>query len=86
MPIQIQLPDGSIGEFPDGMADADIERVLQQQFPTQSAPADFSGVKSRVDSTANDRVAPATDSMSGYEKFMAGVGKSFVDTYEGAKQ
>ena len=37
MPIQVQLPDGSIGEFPDGMADADIERVLKQQFPQQPA-------------------------------------------------
>lgn len=56
MPIQIQLPDGSIGEFPDGMPDAEIERVLQQQFaPTQAppaTPADFSGVASTVDSSA----------------------------------
>lgn len=29
--IEVELPDGSIAEFPDGMASADIERVLQQQ-------------------------------------------------------
>lgn len=28
---RIQLPDGSVAEFPDGMADADIERVLSQE-------------------------------------------------------
>jgi len=30
--IEIKLPDGSIAQFPDGMADADIEAVLQQEF------------------------------------------------------
>lgn len=29
---EIELPDGSIGEFPDEMSDQDIERVLVQQF------------------------------------------------------
>ncbi|HEX9595291.1 MAG TPA: hypothetical protein VF982_00295 [Anaerolineales bacterium] len=42
--IEIKLPDGSIAQFPDGMPDADIERVLQQEFgggqPAQpTAPA-----------------------------------------------
>jgi hypothetical protein len=37
MPIEIELPDGSIAEFPDGMQDSDIERVLAQQF--SAAPA-----------------------------------------------
>lgn len=32
MPIRIDLPDGTIGEFPDGMSDREIERVLQRQF------------------------------------------------------
>ena len=42
MPKRVQLPDGSIGEFPDNMADGDIEKVLQKQYgpPQQeSAPA-----------------------------------------------
>lgn len=37
--IEIQLPDGSIAQFPDGMADADIEAVLQQEFGGQATPA-----------------------------------------------
>ena len=32
MPIQVSLPNGEIGEFPDGMSDAEIERVLSAQF------------------------------------------------------
>jgi hypothetical protein len=31
--IEVQLPDGSIGEFPDGMSDGEIQSVLQKQFP-----------------------------------------------------
>jgi hypothetical protein len=37
MPTHVQLPDGSIGEFPDGMTDQQIEAVLQKQFPQQQA-------------------------------------------------
>lgn len=32
MPIRVSLPGGEIGEFPDGMGDAEIERVLSAQF------------------------------------------------------
>jgi hypothetical protein len=34
---RVQLPDGNIGEFPDSMSNADIEAVLQKQFPSQNA-------------------------------------------------
>lgn len=37
MPIQIQAPDGSIAQFPDGMADADIEKVMAQHYPQPTA-------------------------------------------------
>lgn len=42
----IQAPDGSIARFPDGMADADIEKVMQQQFPAPPAPAQDPGTAS----------------------------------------
>lgn len=35
--IQVRLPDGSIGQFPDGMPDDAITKVIQQQFPPQGA-------------------------------------------------
>jgi len=42
MPIRVELPDGNIAEFPDGMTNEEIERVLAQQYgggPTeQTAP------------------------------------------------
>lgn len=34
--MRVQLPDGTIGEFPDDMPQEQIESVLQQQFPTQA--------------------------------------------------
>lgn len=33
---RVQLPNGEIAEFPNGMADAEIERVLQRDFPDPS--------------------------------------------------
>lgn len=47
MPIQVELPDGSIGEFPDNMPDAEIERVLKRQF----SPPNFANVKGKAAST-----------------------------------
>ena len=32
MPVRVQLPDGNIAEFPDGMPPQEIEAVLQRQF------------------------------------------------------
>jgi hypothetical protein len=37
MPTRVQLPDGNIGEFPDGMSNSQIEAVLQKQFPPKAA-------------------------------------------------
>ncbi|MNM34505.1 hypothetical protein D3C81_451520 [compost metagenome] len=64
MPIEIELPDGSVAEFPDGMPDAEIEAVIQRQFPSpaggmpitdlpvvQAARPDFSDVGTAVTST-----------------------------------
>lgn len=36
MPIQVKAPDGTIAQFPDGMADADIEKVMAQHYPQQA--------------------------------------------------
>lgn len=58
-----------------GQQPIDLSQVVWDDQPSGVAPA-----------MESPQPAPVTDSMSGYEKFMAGVGKSFVDTYEGAKQ
>ncbi len=79
MPIEIELPDGSIAEFPDGMADADIEAVIQKQFPSPSPAA------ARAAPAAQP--APrATDDMSGLDRFRAGIGKGLVDSADGIAQ
>ncbi|MBO1748888.1 hypothetical protein [Stenotrophomonas indicatrix] len=53
MPIEVELPDGSVVEFPDGTDNATMERALSQ-YRGASAKADFSGVAGSVDSTAQN--------------------------------
>lgn len=36
--IEVELPDGSIAEFPDGMSDEDIAAVLRKEFPAPVEP------------------------------------------------
>lgn len=38
MPHEIELPDGSIAEFPDSMSDAEIEKILAKEFPSKGQP------------------------------------------------
>lgn len=113
MPIQVQLPDGSIGEFPDGMPDAEIERVLQAQFgvpqsaqaqpdalaryaraagltaPANDPRAQFAG-KTMAERYAAQGIDPnqysSTKGQSAYENFMAGAGKSVMDSWNGLRQ
>lgn len=48
MPIEVELPDGEIAEFPDEMSPADIKQVLRRKFPagnkTEITAPDLSGV------------------------------------------
>ena len=75
MPIEIELPDGSIAEFPDGMPDTEIEAAIQRQFPRQQ-PAQ----------PAQDKPVRATDTMGGLERFRAGIGKGLTDVADGIAQ
>lgn len=54
MPKRVQLPDGNLGEFPDSMPDAQIEAVLQKQFPQPKSvsppvPPDWRDALTRID-------------------------------------
>ncbi|WP_313642323.1 hypothetical protein [Stenotrophomonas sp.] len=73
MPIEIELPDGTIAEFPDGMPDAEIEAVIQKQFPAPAAAQPEPAYR-------------ATDAMSGLDRFRAGIGKGLTDAGEGIAQ
>lgn len=75
MPIEVELPDGNVVEFPDGTDNATMERALAQYSrPVTTMPA------------VQAQVPRATDNMSGLERFGAGVGKSLVDTGLGFAQ
>lgn len=47
MPIEVELPDGNIVEFPDGTDNATMERALSQ-YAAKPARPDFGNVQSRV--------------------------------------
>lgn len=90
MAIEIEAPDGSIVEFPDGTDDATIERAMQQTF-TQSRPRQFapsnaprsaydeiSGVASRV-----RNFLPGTDELQGALKGAGEAVRGFMDPSSG---
>lgn len=102
MPIHVKLPDGSIGEFPDGMPDAQIERVLQKQFGGPSVPATASpilpelGGGDRVsEKSMSELITGGHQELGGYdptrdmnwaEKGLAGYGSGVHQLWTGAKQ
>ncbi len=57
---EIELPDGTIGEFPDTMDDAAIKDVLRRKFPTpapaQSAPTPDAYEQQSLGATMGDQV------------------------------
>jgi len=46
MPKEIDLPDGSVGVFPDDMPDAEIQAALRKQFPPGAGERFVAGLKS----------------------------------------
>lgn len=56
MPIEVELPDGNVVEFPDGTDNATMERALSQ-YRTVAPRADFSGVSTSIDTTARNPLA-----------------------------
>lgn len=90
MAIEIEAPDGSIVEFPDGTDDATIERAMQQTF-TQSRPRQF--VPSNAPRSAYDEVSgvasrvrnflPGTDELQGAIKGAGSALQGFMDPSSG---
>ena len=80
MPIEVELPDGSVVEFPDGTDNATMERALSdyRTAPTDMPVTDLPAVQAEI--------PRATDGMSGFDRFRAGLGKSLVDTGLGFAQ
>lgn len=73
MPIQVQGPDGQMLEFPDGTPRETMKAAMAKRYgaPKPAAP---------------ESAPDPTEGMSGLDKFRAGMGKAFADSYAGAKQ
>src|SRR6516225_6138019 len=94
MPRRVKLPDGNMGEFPDSMSDADIESVLQKQFPSNAAPAprvsvgaapdpwSWAGIKSRA-MTLRDQTINQLPTVGGIVGGLVGAGGG-IETGPGA--
>lgn len=83
--IEIELPDGTVLEAPD---DADPSAVAKNYLRKQKTAALKASNPGEYDPTSKewqDKYGP-TAGMSGYQKFMAGAGKSVVDMGRGLKQ
>ena len=66
-PTRIQLPDGSIGEFPEGMSESQIESVLANQFPATTAKNSIQNVPGAIPGMAEPNARPAPPTLSRYE-------------------
>lgn len=74
--MEIELPDGTVLEAPD---DADPSVVAKQYLAKTKAKADTAAWEQQIR-------GDLTGDMSGLQRFMAGAGKSVVDTGRGLKQ
>lgn len=85
MPVyQITAPDGRKLRItaPEGATQEQVLAYARQQY----AKPDFGNVQSRADTVEQQRPSDPTEGMSGFGKFMAGVGKSVYDTGRGVGQ
>lgn len=99
MPIEVELPDGTIAEFPDGTSNSTMEMALSRYRQTKSGP-NFGNVQSSASSTEQARkpapkrtaakLTGISDEMMNpanrTPNFRAGIGKAFADGYRGLKQ
>lgn len=97
MPVaRFQMPDGRIGRFevPDGTTPEQAQAMIAQSLGSQpaAAPAEDPERAARIAARTADIQAEdkkrydPTSGMSGTDKFLAGVGKAFVDTGRGVGQ
>ena len=75
-PTRVQLPDGSIGEFPEGMSQDQIQSVLTKQFPTQAPDTRNSMQRSFDTETQTNPKEPLLQ--TGLKSVVGGAGSMFV--------
>lgn len=91
MAIEVELPDGTIVEFPDGTSDAVMENALKNyamQQPVQDMPAVQAQMPSPEDREAGVAAAlrDMTNAQSGLQNFGIGAGRSVDAGLRGLKQ
>lgn len=82
MPIEIELPDGNVVEFPDGTDNATMEKALGAYATTATKP-DFGNVQGGSQTVSD---TSATDGMGQYEKYIVGGVAGLREFGQGIKQ
>ena len=82
MPIEVEMADGSIAEFPDGTPTAVMQKAAQEYHranwkPTKRSPDDIRAMAGKQD---------PTEGMGFASQYAAGWGKSYNDTWNGLRQ
>jgi len=77
----IQLPDGSIARFPDDMADADIEAVLQKEQGFQGGQSAPEAQNKSISQPASAIAGLGQGASAGFgDEMLAGLGAGFAGT------
>lgn len=79
MPIRVQTPDGNVAEFPDDMNPADIEAVLQKQYPSQAAPQAPVSTVADIAKSIPTGVSKGISSLAGLPGDIAGLAGKGLD-------
>ena len=65
MPITVRAPDGTLVNFPDGMSDGDITRVMRKNYPPSSAAAPKPKPKKKEEEPFYSGILPTLQSATG---------------------
>lgn len=91
--IEINLPDGSVAEFPDGTDSSVIQSVLQKRFGAPSQPVSqeqasdpSEGGSTLKFGTGSYNIDTGIPLSQGVTRFLAGTGKGMTDIVRGAGQ
>lgn len=89
MPIKrVEFPDGSIKrvEVPEGATNEQILAFVQSQYQPEAQPAEWQPRKRSVEELRQGKGFDPAEGQGFYQNYLAGLGKSLVDTGQGLKQ